>query len=263
MRGQNREQKRDIDSRVNVSGDDKLFQDPPPKEDCLICMLPMPFANGVCGVKKVYQPCCGKMICTGCMVAATDEMNKGTMKRLCPFCRFPITYTPKNEVKKLKKRMNMGDAEAFRTLGGAYQDGGFGLPKDLNKSTELFIKAADLGSIDGRYDIAAAYWNGEGIEVDKDKAIHYFKLAAIGGHENARHNLGMMAANKRLAMKHHMMAARSGHDESLKAVGQGYKDGHVTKDDYANALRAHKESNDEMKSEERSRAVDCLRVLQK
>ena len=26
--------------------DDELFQDPPPKEDCPICFLPMPFASG-------------------------------------------------------------------------------------------------------------------------------------------------------------------------------------------------------------------------
>lgn len=57
-----------------------------------------------------------------------------------------------------------------------------------------------------------------------------------------------------LAMKHFMMAARSGADNSLKQIGLGYKAGHVTKDDYASTLRAHKASQDEMKSEQRARA---------
>ena len=45
-----------------VISDDKLFADPPPKEDCPICMLPMPYAGGICGVRTAYQPCCGKII---------------------------------------------------------------------------------------------------------------------------------------------------------------------------------------------------------
>jgi len=31
-----------------------LFEEPPPKEDCPICMLPMPFASGVQGVSTTY-----------------------------------------------------------------------------------------------------------------------------------------------------------------------------------------------------------------
>ena len=34
------------------------------------------------------------------------------------------------------------------------------------------------------------------------------------------------------AMKHFMIAAKAGCDDSLKMVGLGYKRGHVTKDEY-------------------------------
>ena len=34
----------------------KLCQDHPPKEDCPICMLPMPYASGVCKVHTTYMP---------------------------------------------------------------------------------------------------------------------------------------------------------------------------------------------------------------
>jgi hypothetical protein len=71
-------------SRVDISNDylgkmalsdDKLFQDPPPKEDCPICMLPTPHALSGCGVNMVYQACCGKFICEGCSMAEDDEMR--------------------------------------------------------------------------------------------------------------------------------------------------------------------------------------------
>ena len=37
------------------------------------------------------------------------------------------------------------------------------------------------------------------------------------------------------AMKHHMIAARAGVDLSLKKVGEGYRAGHLTKDEYASS----------------------------
>ena len=56
-------------------------------------------------------------------------------------------------------------------------------------------------------------------------------------------------------MKHFMIAARAGFDDSLKAVGLGYKRGDVSKDEYAQTLRAYKDSQDEMKSEQRTKAA--------
>ena len=56
-------------------------------------------------------------------------------------------------------------------------------------------------------------------------------------------------------MKHFMIAAKAGFDLSLKEVGEGYKRGHVTKDEYAQTLRAYKASQDEMKSEQRTKAA--------
>ena len=71
--------------------DEELFADPPPKEDCDICFLPMPCGGTkACGVSTVYQVCCGKTLCHGCMRAADVEMKKGTMKPYCPFCRVPL-----------------------------------------------------------------------------------------------------------------------------------------------------------------------------
>ena len=48
-----------------------------------------------------------------------------------------------------------------------------------------------------------------------------------------------------------MIAARAGYDDSLKGIRVCYLNGHVTKDDFGKALRAHKEAKDEMKSDQR------------
>ena len=52
-----------------------------------------------------------------------------------------------------------------------------------------------------------------------------------------------------------MIAARTGDKESLDTVKEGYVAGHVTKDEYANTLRGYQQSQDEMKSEVRDKAL--------
>ena len=79
----------------------------------------------------------------------------------------------------------------------------------------------------------------------------------MGGDVLARHGLGNLewnAGNYHRAMKHYMIAAGAGYDDSLKAIQQGYLDGHATKDDFEKALRAHIQATDEMKSDQREAA---------
>ena len=80
----------------------------------------------------------------------------------------------------------------------------------------------------------------------------------MGGNVSSRYNLGIEeenVGNMSRAMKHWMIAARAGDDEALNEIRDGYLAGHVTKDDFEKALRANKESKDEMKSDQREAAV--------
>jgi len=253
--------------RIDLSNDDiekmrisknKLFADPPPKEDCPICMLPMPHASSGCGVTMVYMPCCGKMLCHGCLSAAAKEIENGNMKEWCAFCRLPLPNTNKELMKRIKKRLKLNDALAFLDLGMQYRDGYMGLPQNMNKALELWNRSAELGSCNAHACLATAYYHGESVEEDKEKGIQHWMLAAIGGHEHARHNLGIMEGNKgniSQAMKHFMIAARCGYDDSLKKIGEGYKAGYFTKEEYAATLRAYQVSIDEMKSDERAKSA--------
>ena len=174
-----------------VISDYDLFKEPPPKEECPIYFLPMPHASGgACSVSKTYQPCCGNTLCSGCVNASTDEMKKGNIKRCCPFCRMPLP-TPEEQLQRYKKRMEVGDADAFLLLGQDYKNGQ-GLPLNRKKALESYYQAAKLGSVEANHSIAVAYFNGDGIAKDIEKAINHFKIAAIGGHEKARWHLGIL-----------------------------------------------------------------------
>ena len=237
--------------------DNKLFQDPPPTEDCSICFLPMPHI-----LDKTYMPCCGKTLCDGCVVAAQAEMEEGNIKRWCPFCRLPIPKSDKELVQRYKKRMKLKDAYAFQRMGCAYADGEFGLTQNVSKAFELYKQAAEHGSVSAHCSLGAAYLEGEGVDEDLDKAKYHYELAAIGGHEAVRYSLGTMeeySENMDRAMKHYMIAARCGYDDSLKKVGDGYKAGHVTKDEYASTLRSYQETLEGMKSEQRDKASKKLK----
>ena len=102
-----------------------------------------------------------------------------------------------------------------------------------------------------------AYDNGEGVEVDKKKAKHYYELATMNGNVNARHNLGCEefdAGNEHRAYKHFILSAKAGFKDSLDAVKTGFMDHMVTKDEYAKTLRAYQQRHDEMKSKDRDKA---------
>jgi len=86
--------------------DEKLFADPPPPEECPICLIPL--ING--DKTESFQSCCGKVICNGCMFAMIE--SEGGVD-LCAFCRTPPAYSNEKEIERLKKLMDRGNAEAL------------------------------------------------------------------------------------------------------------------------------------------------------
>ena len=242
--------KKECKKRAAEIHDEALFGQPPPRDECPICMLPQPINPG----EWRYQSCCGKILCFGCIYAAYTADNR----RLCPFCRIPEATNSEGQLDRMKKRAEGGDAFAIHTIGFLHKSGENGFPQDYEKAMELWLRAGELGITGSYYDIANAYFYGRGVERDIRKAKYYDELAAIGGDVEARHNLGVTeerAGNMERAIKHWMMSAGAGYEISLTEIRKGYMNGHLTKDDFDKALRAHKESKDEMKSEQREAAA--------
>jgi TPR repeat protein len=136
-----------------------------------------------------------------------------------------------------------------------------GLPLDCKKGFELILKGAELGLPEAHNAIGNGYWMGKGVEVDIKKAKHHFEMAAIGGHVIAMYNLGAIeynAGNNARAKKHWMAAASAGYDRALGLMQEAVMKGYASKDEYERALQAHKDSTDEMKSEQRDAAQAYL-----
>ena len=241
--------------------DDKLFKQPPPNEDCPICLLSLPVLES----GSMYMPCCGKVICSGCGFAPVyDNLGNEIIEEKCPFCRTPVHESDEEYNERLQKRVEVDDAVAIFNLGNNYRNGEDGVPQDYDKAFELFVRAGELGHVDAYNNVGYSYEIGSGVEIDEKKANHYYKLAAIRGDVISRYNVGIgeqRAGNMNRALKHYMIAVEGGWDNALKAIQELYTNGHATKDDYAKALRAYQAYLAEIKSTQRDKAAaasaDC------
>ena len=237
--------------------DEELFKQPPHNEGCPICMLPLPSLY----TGRKYRSCCGKNICSGCIYAVTKR-DGGV--GLCPFCRAPTPTTDEELLKQIQKRMEIGDAGAIYNLGCWYSGGMYGLPQDRARALELWQqagewhKAGEIGHARSYYSVGAAYMRGDGVERDETKANHYWELAAMGGDVKARHNIGVYeacAGKMERALKHFMIAAGCGDNDSLENIKQLFMDGDAMKDDYAKALQVYQANLVEIKSPQRDEAA--------
>ena len=249
--------KKECRKRAAELHDIELFKQPPSQHgDCPICFLQLPYLDPT---GKKYMTCCGKMICSGCIYAPLyDSQGNEVDNKKCAFCRTSTPTTVKEVIKRMMKRVEADDPIATYDLGNNYRDGEDGYPQDHAKALELWLKAAKLGSTDACVSIGFAYNYGRGIDIDKEKAKHYYELAAMRGNANARHNLGNKEANTgnyNRAVNHYMIAARSGNGDSLNNIKEMYLQGDVTKEDYTKALQLYQVYLGEIKSPQRDKAA--------
>jgi len=235
--------------------DEKLFTQQIIDEDCPICFIRIPFLH----TGKRYMTCCGKEICSGCFYAPVyDNQGNIVTKKSCPFCRTPTPTSEEEATERLKKRVEAGDAIAIHNLGLCHQEGSRGYSQNYDKALELWHRAVDLGNTDAYCDIAVSYNNGLGVEVDKKKTKYYYELAASRGCVMARRNLGTteeMAGNMSRALKHFMIAVRSGQDISLSKIKDLYSNGRASKEDYTKALQSYQTYLSEIKNVQRDKAA--------
>ena len=191
-----------------------------------------------------------------------DDKGNMVTEKSCPFCR-TINPTSKEEaVNRANKRVECGDAMAIYDLANSHADGTNGHQQDYSKALELYHRAAKLGYADSYFTIGCAYDTGDGAEIDKKKAIHYYELAAMQGSVKARYNLGVEEeqanGNMDRALKHYMIAVRGGYSNAVKEAQELFKRGFATKDDYLKALQSYQEYLNEIKSDQRDKAAAAL-----
>ncbi|EJK74795.1 hypothetical protein THAOC_03509 [Thalassiosira oceanica] len=222
----------------------------PEGDRCPICfdLIEFPVAK-----HSTINVCCMKTVCDGCIFAARQR----GMGDRCPFCRTPFPADDTAQLAMIQKRVNKGDAEGITFLGNKYFYGKLGLAKDVSRAIELWTEAAELGSLDAHHNLGATYFTGKGVEVDKPRGIHHWQEAAMRGHVDSRRNLGTVEynnGNHQLATQHWMIPAKMGNEQSLNAIKDMFKDGLVTKAQYAEALLGYRDAVEETKSPQREEA---------
>ena len=242
--------------RVAELRDEILFRQPESTHlgDCPICFLPLSPE----GKKSMFYTCCCKMICNGCIYAnIMSNKNDEVKAKSCVFCRTPMPNDEEETIRQLMKRIEANDPAAMRAMGAKRYD-----EEDYNSAFEYLTKAAELGDFKAHYQLGGMYERGEGVEKDEEKEVYHYEKAAVGGHPYARHNLACVEernGNVERAVKHLIIAANLGFDESMKGLWTYYADGFITKDDLEAALRAHKVAVDATKSPEREAGEEALR----
>ena len=234
--------------------DEILFNQPESScyGDCPICCLPMPIDPKKCN----FMSCCSKKICDGCDVANKDREIERRVQQKCAFCREALPKTMEEHIERLMKRIEKNDPVAMCRMGGVrYVEG------DCNAAFEYWTRAVILGDIEAHYQLSSLYHKGEGVEKDEKRELHHLEQAAIRGHPAARHNLGCLEkrhGRMDRAVKHWIIAANLGNDDSLTNVKNLYEAGYVSKEDFAAALRGYQAAIAEMKSPQREEAAAFL-----
>eukprot|EP00984_Skeletonema_dohrnii_P025409 scaffold14570_cov90-Skeletonema_dohrnii-CCMP3373.AAC.2 len=153
------------------------------------------------------------------------------------------------------ERVGANDPVAMLKVGISYFN-----DRDYESAFAYFTTAAELGDVMAHYNLSILYKKGKGVEKDKEMELFLLEEAAIGGHPDARYNIGLYEEiNGRTdrAVKHWIIAANLGHDESLIELKECYANGDVSKDDFAAALRSHQAAVDATKSPQREEAAEA------
>ena len=215
--------------------------------ECPICCLPLPIK-----VRNMFMPCCSKTICLGCDYANKQREFEAGLQRRCPFCREPAAESDEEVNKRIMERIKKNNPAAIRNMAKKRDQEG-----NYKTAIKYYTKAAKLGDAEAHYNLSINYRNGWGVKKDMKKVIYHAEEAAIGGHPEARNNVGYFEVkNGRFerAKKHFIIASNLGNHYSLCNLKELYVEGHASKEDYADALRAYQAAVEATKSAEREEA---------
>jgi len=122
-----------------------------------------------------------------------------------------------------------GLARAQYGLGGMYDLGMAGLPRDHAEAAKWYRLAADQGDADGQFSLGSLYRRGEGVPLDYAQAIRWFRLAAAQGSWNGQTALGELYRDGHGVPSDHILAymwfnVASASSSELNSVSRDLRD---------------------------------------
>jgi len=219
---------------------------------CPLCLLATPIPMNE---HSRFYTCCMKRVCDGCIYAA----KKGGLGKRCPFCRILAPDNDAEMVEMMQKRVDAKDPAAIDHLGDLCYNGMFGLEKDESRGIKLWSEAAELGMTKAHFNLGTLFFYGRGgVTQDKAKAILYWEDGAKQGDAMSRHMLGLVEmGNVKVdrAVRHFVISAKMGYDNSLDALKEIFASGYATKQQYVEALKGYQDAMEETKSPQRDEAA--------
>ena len=251
--------KKECKKRAAELKDEILFKLPESSNmgDCPICCLPLSIDKSKSGL----YTCCSKIVCQGCNRVNQKREEEGRLQKKCPFCRKISPDTYEEQIERLMKRIEANDPVSLWKMGTIRCKEG-----DYKGAFEYHSRAAALGNVEAHFELSLLYKDGQGVEKDEKRELHHTEQAAIGGHPSARHNLGYFegrTGRMDRAVKHFIMAAKLGRDDSLETVKRLYKNGYASNEDFAAALRGHHAAIEATKSPQREEAYEFYESVAK
>jgi len=134
--------------------------------------------------------------------------------------------------------VGMHPAQAQFLVGRAFYFGE-GVDEDEQRAVMHLQQAAEMGHADASVLLGVAYHHGCGIEIDKRAAEDWFRKAAEMGHAEALHELGLLqtdSGNKEEAAGNFHLAADKGHDDAAKSLADFYRFGEGVEQSDENAI---------------------------
>eukprot|EP00986_Skeletonema_menzelii_P005269 scaffold1887_cov133-Skeletonema_menzelii.AAC.5 len=217
---------RDEESEIDL-----VTYEPPPRDDCPLCMCPMPLDNR----KIEYMMCCGKRLCRACSLDhATNSITRGVHMDTwakCVFCRGDRDWG----MGQLKAAVKRGDGEGVFLIATSYEAGQNGVPINYQKAVELYHEATKLGNANAAHTLGSSYMSGDIVRMDKEKAKRLLCRAAKGGSIGSLHQLGCMKfeeGNNLDFLAYFFKAAALGWKDSLDTIKRLHDAGLVSEEDY-------------------------------
>ena len=155
------------------------------------------------------------------------------------------------ELDKIRRAAEQGDAEAQTDLGGMYRDGQ-GLPQDDAQAVHWYRRAADQGYAPAQDNLGRMYQNGRGVPQDDAQAVSWYRRAADQDEANAQNNLGAMYQMGRGVLRDYTQAvhwyrraADQGYAPAQDNLGRMYQNGRGVPQDDAQAVSWYRRAADQ------------------
>ncbi|NKB61273.1 MAG: hypothetical protein GKR95_03735 [Gammaproteobacteria bacterium] len=86
--------------------------------------------------------------------------------------------------------VSLAQQDAYRIGTEYYANGNY------EKAAEIWKTEANAGSVEAQFNMGILYYEGKGVEKDRQKSIFWFRRAAEAGHAQAQYNLGHLLLEK-------------------------------------------------------------------